>query len=140
MASHFDRGSCDEEEEYQSISEADEESQESTEAALSECGNNTPESPRASPEEIYTDLYPSKFVNTSNTNVVNRIQAIPARQTFLPYTPTVNIMVGFDIKLPIFNGNGLEDPKQHWFLCEFIWIMRQIQDENIKRAQMITTL
>ena len=49
-------------------------------------------------------------------------------------------MAGADIKLPIFNGNGLEDPKQHWFLCEVLWAMGQIQDENIKKAHMITTL
>ena len=49
-------------------------------------------------------------------------------------------MVGDDIKLPIFNGNGLEDREQHWFLCEVVWTVRQIHDENIKKAQMITTL
>ena len=49
-------------------------------------------------------------------------------------------MDGIDIKLPIFNGNGLEDPEQHLFLCEAVWTVRQIQDENIKKAQMITTL
>ena len=46
-------------------------------------------------------------------------------------------MVGNDIKLPIFNGNGLEDPEQHWFLCEAV---RHVQDEAIKKAQMITTI
>ena len=49
-------------------------------------------------------------------------------------------MDGNDIKLQIFNGNGLEDPEQHWFLCEAVWKVRQVQDESIKRAQMITTL
>ena len=54
--------------------------------------------------------------------------------------PAMHTMARADIKLPIFNGNGLEDPKKHWFLCEVVWTMRQIQDENIKKAQMITTL
>ena len=49
-------------------------------------------------------------------------------------------MVGADIKLPIFNGNGLEDPEQHWFLCEVLWNLPHIQDENIKKEQMIMTL
>ena len=49
-------------------------------------------------------------------------------------------MVGTDIKLPIFNANGLEDLKQHWFQCEYVWIVKQIQDKNIKKGQMITTL
>ena len=49
-------------------------------------------------------------------------------------------MVGNDIKLSIFNRNGLEDPEKHWFLCEVVWTMRQVQDEDMKKAQMITTL
>ena len=48
-------------------------------------------------------------------------------------------MDGNDIKLPIFNGNGLEDPEQHWFLCEVVWTVRQVQYEAIKKSQMITT-
>ena len=51
----------------------------------------------------------------SSTNDVNRIQGIMTSPHFVPIVPTVNIvpinpMVGTDIKLPIFNGNGLEDP------------------------------
>ena len=49
-------------------------------------------------------------------------------------------MVGNDIKLPIFNENGLEDPQKHCFLCEFVQTVRQVQNEAIKGAQMITTL
>ena len=49
-------------------------------------------------------------------------------------------MDGNDIKLLIFNGNGVEYPEQHWFLCESMWTIRQIQDEAIKKAQMITTI
>ena len=50
------------------------------------------------------------------------------------------MMAGNDIKLPIFNGNGLEDPEQHWFLCESVWTMQQVQYEVIKQAQMIIIL
>ena len=49
-------------------------------------------------------------------------------------------MVEIDIKLPIFNGNGMEDREQHWFLCDAIRTVGQIQDENIKKAQIIMTL
>ena len=49
-------------------------------------------------------------------------------------------MVGVDIKLPIFNGNGLEDPKKNWFVFESVWTVQLIQDENIKRAQMVMAL
>ena len=49
-------------------------------------------------------------------------------------------MAGNDIKLSIFNGNGLEDPEQHWFQCESIWIMWRVQYEGKECDQMITTL
>ena len=49
-------------------------------------------------------------------------------------------MGGNDIKLLTFKGNGSEDPEKHWFLCEVVWTVRQVQDEAIKRSQMITTL
>ena len=34
--------------------------------------------------------------------------------------PQRHKMVGDDMNLPIFNGNGLEDLEQHFFLCESI--------------------
>ena len=49
-------------------------------------------------------------------------------------------MVGNDIKFSIFNGNGVEDPEKHWFLCESMWSMRQVQDEAIIKDQRITNL
>ena len=57
----------------------------------------------------------------SNTNAVNSKQGSPISQNFLPIVLATNTMDGADIKLPIFNGNGLEDPEQHWFLCEAMW-------------------
>ena len=49
-------------------------------------------------------------------------------------------MVGNDLQLLIFNENGLEDPEKHWFLCEVVWTVQRVQDEAIKKDQMITTL
>ena len=62
----------------------------------------------------------------SSTNDVNRIQGIMTSPHFVPTitvvnTVPINPMAGNDIKLPIFNGNGMEDPEQHWFLCDAIW-------------------
>ena len=48
-------------------------------------------------------------------------------------------MVKDDLKFPIFNGNGLEDPEKHLFLCDIVKTMWQVQDDVVKRAQMITT-
>ena len=44
-----------------------------------------------------------------------------------------------DIKLPIFRGTGLEDLEQHWFLCEAVWNVKQVQNNDIKMAQLTTT-
>ena len=49
-------------------------------------------------------------------------------------------MVGDEMKLPIFNGNGTDDPEQYWFLCEAIWTARQTIDDDVKKSQLATTL
>ena len=49
-------------------------------------------------------------------------------------------MVGEDIILPTFNGNGAEDPEQHRFLCEVVWMVRLVHNVEPKKVQMITTL
>jgi len=48
-------------------------------------------------------------------------------------------MVGGEMKLPLFHGNGSEDPQQHWFLCEAIWRVKKVTDANMKVAQIVTT-
>ena len=63
------------------------------------------------------------IVNTTKNNSGNTGEGSPASQTFCPGVPGANIMAENDIKLLILNGNGLEDPKQHWFLCEALWTM-----------------
>ena len=44
-----------------------------------------------------------------------------------------------DVKLPLFHGNRTEYPKQYWFLCESIWTVKQVQDEDIKKGQLAPT-
>ena len=44
------------------------------------------------------------------------------------------------MKLPIFKGTGAEDPEQHWFLCEAMWTIKKINDDNLKLVQLVTTL
>ena len=48
--------------------------------------------------------------------------------------------MGDDMKLPIFKGTGAEDPEQHWFLCEAVWTIKAINDDNSKLVQLVTTL
>jgi hypothetical protein len=45
-----------------------------------------------------------------------------------------------EMRLPIFIGDGSEDPGEHWFLYEAIWIIKKVTDEAVKRAQFSTTL
>lgn len=47
--------------------------------------------------------------------------------------------MGDDIKLPVFKGSRLEDPEQHWFLCDVVWDVKQVTDDDIKMAQLTTT-
>ena len=58
---------------------------------------------------------------------------------FVPKNPDANSMATMDVRLPTFNGNGMEDLEQHWFLCEAIWMVRLVHNVDIKKAQMITT-
>jgi hypothetical protein len=45
-----------------------------------------------------------------------------------------------NMSLPIFRGDGSEDPDQHWFLCEVVWNIKNVIDEVVKRIQFSTTL
>ena len=45
-----------------------------------------------------------------------------------------------DMKLPTFKGTGEEDLEYHWFLCEVVWTIKGINDDNIKLVQLVTTL
>jgi hypothetical protein len=48
--------------------------------------------------------------------------------------------MAYEMRLPIFRGDGSEDPDQHWFLCEVVWSIKQVTDEAVKRDQFSTTL
>ena len=48
-------------------------------------------------------------------------------------------MVGDDVKLPLFHGNMIEYPEQYWFLCQAVWTVKQVQDEDIEKGQLVTT-
>ena len=48
-------------------------------------------------------------------------------------------MTGDDPKLPLFQGNATEDPKQYWFLCKVVWTVKQVQDHDIKKGQVEMT-
>ena len=102
---------------YQLISEENKESEESTKALEPEHVLNSPMVPEVSTREPY----PSISVNTSSTNAINRGQRSLTSPHFVPTNKVpINPMAGIEIKLPIFNGNGLEDQEKHWFLCDIV--------------------
>jgi hypothetical protein len=45
-----------------------------------------------------------------------------------------------EMRLPIFRGDGSEDPDQHRFLCEAIWNIKNVTDKDVKITQFSTTL
>jgi hypothetical protein len=45
-----------------------------------------------------------------------------------------------EMRLPTFRGYGFEDLDQHSFLCEAIWSIKNVTDEDVKRAWFSTTL
>ena len=49
-------------------------------------------------------------------------------------------MATTNVKLPTFNGNGIEDLEQHWFLCEAVWMVCLVQKVDINKGHMIMTL
>ena len=68
---------------------------------------------------------------TTSSQTPPRGQGTPSAQK--PQPPRRNTMVD-DMKLPVFRGTGLEDPEQHWFLCEAMWHVKQVVDDDIKMA------
>ena len=65
---------------------------------------------------------------TSAKQIQQVIQLLPPRRSMAD-----------DIRLPVFRGTGLEDPEQHWFVCEAVWNIKQVTDDAIKIAQLTTT-
>ena len=141
--SYLDEGSYDEEEEYSPVSE-NAESVGSIELPRIGRDYSIPErSPRARPRSPS----PEPLVNTSSPSVGTGEQEIPSSIPInlinsggLANNPSTTLMAGTYIRLPTFNGNGREDPKKHWFLCEVVWMVRFVHNADIKKGQMIMTL
>jgi hypothetical protein len=53
---------------------------------------------------------------------------------------TQNTMAGLDntLRMPEFQGVGSEDPEQHLFVCETIWVVKNVQDEATNIVQLET--
>ena len=132
-----DKGYCDEEQEYNLISEGPEGSEDSIETPR--LGHNYI-TPTISPEVRYRVSSPERTTNTDNIGTVTDTMEGISLLNPLPEDPDANSMVGAYIRLPTFNGNGAEYPEQHWFLCKVVWMVLLVHKADIKKAQMIMTL
>ena len=116
----LDEGSCNEEEEYNTISEGEEESEESVETPKSEHNYTML---LASLEVIYRTSSPTRIVDTRSTSSATSAQGIPPSLNCSLNNPDTDSMASTNIRLLALNGNGVEDTEQHWFLCEAIWMV-----------------
>ena len=90
---------------------------------------------------------PEQLVNTSSPSVRTGVQGIPSvilvnseNPKNLVNNPSTTLMVGIDVRLPTFNGNGIEALEQHWFLYEVVWMVLLVKNDDIQKVQIITTL
>ena len=97
----------------------------------------------------YHPYTPQKTIGTQNnlvgttsssSKIVHTTVTLLSGSNIANQNPPRRNRMGDDMKLPTFKGTGAEDPKQHWFLCEVIWTIKQIQDDNTKLVQLATTL
>lgn len=60
-----------------------------------------------------------------------------------PHTPTLPppiFNMANTTNMPIFKGQGLEDPNQFWFVIEAVWKAKKINDEDMNKSQVVTVL
>jgi hypothetical protein len=52
-----------------------------------------------------------------------------------------NMMAGVDptLRMLVFHGAGTEDPEQHLFICETIWTVKNVQDDDVNIVQLEMT-
>jgi hypothetical protein len=104
---------------------------------------NEPEtSGTAQTTEVSTINPPIASTVLSNQNSQNHQSPQSTITSSSTSTQTGNLgsSMADEMRLPIFRGDGSEDPDQHWFLCEAVWNIKNVTDEDVKRNQFSTTL
>ena len=69
---------------------------------------------------------------SSSSHTVHTTVTLPSGSNTTNQHPPCRNRMGDDMKLPTFKGTKAEDPEKHWFLCEAVWTIKQIQDDNTK--------
>ena len=119
------------------ISEREEEFEESVEIPRSGCDYITP---GVSPEVRSRASSPERVVNIDSSSIETSTQEGTPPLNYSSDNPDTNSMVGHDIWLPTFNGNGAGDSSNNWFLCEAVWMVHLVHNTDLKKVQMITNL
>ena len=77
---------------------------------------------------------PSSSSPTTHTTATSPTSTPPSGSNIANQHPPHRNRMGDDIEIET------EDPEQHWFLCEAVWTIKWIHDDNIKLVQLVTTL
>ena len=131
VESRLNEGSCNKEEYYSPIFEGVEESEEFVETPRS--GRNYI-TPGVSLEVRSRTSSPERVVNTDSASTTTSAQGISPSLNYSLDNLDANLMARAHIRLPTFNGNGAEDPEQHWFLCEACWMVLLVHNEDLNKA------
>ena len=83
---------------------------------------------------------PSSSSHIVHTTFIPPTSTPPSGSNTATQNPPRRNRMGDDMKLPTFRGTRGEDLEQHWFLCEVVWTIKQINDDNVKLVQLATTL
>jgi hypothetical protein len=91
--------------------------------------------------EVSTIILPvdsilSNQSNPSHESVQSSVHSSPPHIQ----SGTLRRSMVYEMRLPIFRGDGSEYLDQHWFLCEAVWNIKNVTYEVVKRTQLGTTL
>jgi hypothetical protein len=86
--------------------------------------------------EVSTVIPPVDSIVLSNQSNPNHQSTQSTVTSNPPHTQsgTLGRSMADEMRLPIFRGDGSEDPDQHWFLCEAVWNIKNVTDEAVKRT------
>ena len=110
------------------------ESSDSTESPFVRNPPITPQQRPIIPENLsQSESNPSPSIPVAGQST---LVSSPPPTTSPPPSPSRPVMAHMndDIKLHVFKGTGSEDLEQFWFLCEAVWIAKNITDQDTKRA------
>jgi hypothetical protein len=112
----------------------------SEEVETEELHREEPETSGTTPTiEVSIVVPPVVLVSQSNQSNQSTKSTVTIRLV-LTQSRNQGKLMADEMRLPIFRGDGSEDLDQHWFLCEVVWSIKQVIDEDVKRDQFSTTL